>query len=279
MQLCSTSVSAFSEVYGNLSTAADCCIRLSNGGAGPTGVLKDIALRFISAYPTCSVSLTQAISRISLDLMRQDVVNVALVYEPEQINKLEELGCEVNRKLVFYDHFLLVGPRENEARVHNCDSVAHAFEKIGRAGANGCAQFVSRDDLSGTNMKEREIWSMTGLQPWIGEQNWYFKKQVFPKDALILANDIGAYTLTDNGTFLTNLKDTGNLKIFCRGGDLLLNPCFAVSKKSTNACVTQFFDYLNGKGQEIFQDFGRTLGSGKPLFTPAYQKEFKTEDL
>jgi tungstate transport system substrate-binding protein len=71
-----------------------------------------------------------------------------------------------------------------------------AFRKIAEAGA----AFVSRGDRSGTHIREQRIWEAAGIDP---GGDWYRETGQGMGDTLAVAEGLGAYTLTDRGTFLT----------------------------------------------------------------------------
>jgi len=59
--------------------------------------------------------------------------------------------------------------------------------------------FVNRNDNSGTDVKERNIWKSIGLDPdTFGE--WYIKTQAGMLNSLQIANEKSAYILTDQST-------------------------------------------------------------------------------
>lgn len=70
-------------------------------------------------------------------------------------------------RAIFYGDFVLLGPASDPAGVMSGSSPSHdavaAFEKIAAAGALGHANFVSRNDNSGTNVEEHEIWARTNV--------------------------------------------------------------------------------------------------------------------
>ena len=129
--------------------------------------------------------------------------------------------------------------------------------------------FLSRDDHSGTNIKEQKLWAMSGRAPWEGDSPWYYKYHVFPKEALLKADEMTLYTITDKGTWLNNKNAIKNSVIYVQGGAELLNPCFALLTKKPTKRALDFLNYLKSKrAQALLETFGKDR-LGEALFTPA----------
>src|SRR5690606_17308462 len=97
-------------------------------------------------------------------------------------------------------------------------SAGAAFKAVADSGST----FWSRNDNSGTNSKEKEIWKALGNPQLVGDpavpQPWYKASGTMGMaQALAAANDAstGGYTLADRGTWLnaTSLGTTKNLKV------------------------------------------------------------------
>src|SRR5690606_29125463 len=93
--------------------------------------------------------------------------------------------------------------------------IVEAFTKM----ATNKAAFVSRGDESGTHMKEKAIWKEAATTP---EGDWYIESGVGMAEALRLANEKKAYTLTDRATFLSQRQQL-QLAILLEGDPLLQN--------------------------------------------------------
>jgi tungstate transport system substrate-binding protein len=68
-------------------------------------------------------------------------------------------------RAIFYGDFVLLGPASDPAHVttNDKDNIAGAFQDIAAAGALGKANFVTRNDNSGTNVQEHLIWAKTNV--------------------------------------------------------------------------------------------------------------------
>ena len=263
------------EVYGD--PKHNIKIRLGNGGAGPTGILRALAEDYLQqSGNNYAIAWYQDISPNTLKQLQNGIIDIALVYEKTQGKAAMKQGWATGYSVIFNDHFLIVGPKQNPAKIKKADSTTIAFLKISRLGkTKNEAVFLSRDDDSGTNIKEKSIWQMARLKPWESENAWYFKYHVFPKEALLYADKNSLYTLTDWGTWLSNEKDLNNSQIFLQGKKELLNPCFALLGKNPSPEVLDFLKYLKSKrAQKLIADFGKDKYEGRALFTPAKQANF-----
>lgn len=262
------------EIYGDVESNFQ--LRIGNGGAGPTGILRALAedyLKFTGKH--YAISWYQDISINTLAQLKKGRIDIALIYEKGQADEALEDGWATNFTPVFNDHFLIVGPKNNDAKLETKDSPTKAFSKIARLGdKNSVKTFLSRDDNSGTNVKERSIWNEIELQPWDENSHWYFKHHVFPKDALLYADEHSLYTITDNGTWLSNKKKLRNLKIYVQGGAMLLNPCFALTGDNPNTEALAFLDYLTSeRGQKLIANYGKNI-HGAAYYTRASRADF-----
>ena len=103
------------------------------------------------------------------------------------------------------NQFYFVGPVNDPAQARHL-SLTQAFGRI----YQGKFSFVSRGDNSGTHVMEKRLWSMTGLDPdTFG--TWYIKTQSGMLTSLQIANEKGAYILTDQSTWLRNQAELSNL--------------------------------------------------------------------
>jgi len=101
----------------------------------------------------------------ALELGRRGEADVLLVHSPAAEMKFMAEGKAGQRRLVMHNDFVIVGPDGDPAGIQGIDSV-DAMKKIAAAQA----VFVSRGDDSGTNAKEKEIWSKAGITP---KGAWY----------------------------------------------------------------------------------------------------------
>jgi ABC-type tungstate transport system permease subunit len=264
------------EIYKAVESAK-IVVKIGNGGAGPTGIIRALAEGYLQESDIkYAIAWYQDISPNTLKQLKNGVIDIALVYEREQGNKALKEGWATNYTPIFNDHFLIVGPKNNKAELNRKDSVASAFTKIAELGrASSEPTFLSRDDNSGTNVKEKSIWNLIKNKPWQGVLPWYIKSHVFPQEALLQSEKESLYTITDWGTWLSNKDKLRNLKIYVKGGEMLVNPCFALLGSDPSKEALDFLKYLKSpQAQQIIAEFGKGAHEGFALFTPAAQMDF-----
>ena len=152
----------------------------------------------------------------ALQMGRGGDADVLLVHARADELRFVEDGHGVRRYDVMYNDFLVVGPNLN-AIPHNRD-VIQTFRTIASRGL----PFVSRGDNSGTHTMERNLWRDAGLD--IANIQNYTSVGQGMGATLQMANELGAYTLTDRATWLTLSRDRRiNLPAICEGDEALLN--------------------------------------------------------
>ena len=119
-------------------------------------------------------------------------------------------GFEAERISFIYNYFVLCGPSADPAGVAGCDSVLDAFAAI----ADGKYPFVSRGDASGTHTKELSLWpEALGItkdaESFVNYTDWYVSANAGMGACLVMAEEMGAYILTDKATFLTFVANDG----------------------------------------------------------------------
>lgn len=97
-----------------------------------------------------------------------------------------------------YNFFVIVGPKDDPAGIKNTKTVAEAFQAIADKGAT----FITRGDASGANNAELNIWKSINFDP--KDKPWYTNIGGGMGQALTIAYEKQAYTLSDKATFLTH---------------------------------------------------------------------------
>ena len=122
-------------------------------------------------------------------------------------------GMDTERLSFLYNYFVLCGPSADPAGVADCDNVLDAFAAI----ADGKYKFISRGDMSGTHTKELSLWpEELGIteDPATFEDysDWYISSNAGMGVCLTMAEEEGAYVLSDKATFLTFRANDGELE-------------------------------------------------------------------
>jgi tungstate transport system substrate-binding protein len=126
-----------------------------------------------------------------------------------------------------YNDFVLIGPRNDPARVAGGKDIVAAFRRIQAARA----AFVSRGDKSGTHAAELRLWKDAGVDLALARGPWYRETGSGMGPALNTASAMNGYILADRGTWLS-FRNRGELDILVEGerrlynqyGVILVNP-------------------------------------------------------
>ena len=119
-------------------------------------------------------------------------------------------GFEAERLSFLYNYFVLCGPSADPAGVEAAEDVLAAFAAI----ADGKYTFISRGDGSGTHTKELSLWAedlgiTAEAESFAGYTEWYVSANTGMGACLVMAEEMGAYILTDKATFLTFVANDG----------------------------------------------------------------------
>lgn len=119
-------------------------------------------------------------------------------------------GFETERTSFIYNYYVLCGPSADPAGVAAAASVKDAFAAI----AAGEYTFVSRGDASGTHTKEISLWPAdmgiaAEAETFAPYTAWYVSANTGMGACLVMAEEMGAYILTDKATFLTFVANDG----------------------------------------------------------------------
>ena len=185
---------------------------------------------------TVSVGTGQALA-----LAAKGDADVALVHAPTLEKQYVAQGKLLNRRLVMYNDFVIIGPKDDPAKVRFTKSAVEALKRIAQAKAN----FVSRGDNSGTHVLEKSLWKSAGVEP---KGAWYIEAGQGMGATLGIANERSAYTITDRGTYLAFGKKV-ILPIVIEGDKALLNIYAVMEVNPANG------PRINSVGGKAFADF------------------------
>jgi tungstate transport system substrate-binding protein len=202
----------------------------------------------------------------ALALAARGEADVVLAHAPALEKKYVADGKMLNRRLVMYNDFVIIGPAEDPAKIKRMTKAADALKAIAASGS----RFVSRGDNSGTHNLEKALWKLAGVEPQTG---WYIESGQGMGATLGIADDRKAYTLTDRGTYLAFLKRV-LLPVLVEGDAPLLNIYSVMEVNPGNgprvntAGGKAFADFmLSAEVQKIIKTFGVDT-YGQALFVP-----------
>lgn len=193
--------------------------------------------------------------------------DVLLVHSKPDEEAFVAAGWGLERYDVMYNDFVIVGPRDDPAGIHGLTDAAAALTKLARTRA----VFVSRGDNSGTYKREVSLWQATGLDPQAESGTWYREAGTGMGATLNMAVAMGAYTLSDRGTWISfrNKKSLsvmveGDPCLFNQYGVILVNPDRHPHVKAELG--RRFIDWLIGpEGQALIGGYSL---DGLQLFVP-----------
>jgi tungstate transport system substrate-binding protein len=218
-------------------------------------------------------------------------VDVIFVHAKAREEKFVREGYGTRRYAVMHNDFIILGPAEDPAGIKGANDAATALKHI----AAKEKTFVSRGDDSGTHTKEQTLWQATGmplenettfivkkgkkrsirfLHPQ-GLGKWYLSIGQGMGKTITFADEKGAYTLADRGTYLKyryGREVPVDLQVLCEGDPLLGNPygVIPISPQKhphvKHELAKEFAQWLvSESGQTIIRNY-RLLG--RPLFYP-----------
>jgi len=152
----------------------------------------------------------------ALQLGANGDVDVVLVHAPAAEVAFMNAGFGIHREAVMHNDFVIVGPASDPLELHQLSTPNEVMKKI----ASGQGVFISRGDDSGTHKKENSLWQQVGINP---KGHWYLSVGQGMGAVLRMANESGAYTLTDRGTYLAYQGKVA-LEIVFQGDPKLNNP-------------------------------------------------------
>ena len=185
-----------------------------------TGLLDEIHTGFEEMYGVTVDAVAQG-TGAALESARNGDSDVVMVHARGLEDEFMRNGYGINRRDLMFNDFVIVGPESDPAGIRGSGSATEALTAI----ADAEATFVSRGDNSGTHTKELNLWEAAGTDP---GGDWYQETGTGMGEALNIADQQGAYTLSDRGTFISQRSEV-DLTILVQGPiedgpEILANP-------------------------------------------------------
>jgi len=241
-----------------------------------TGMLDVIKETYESANDRVILAFISAGTGIALENARRGDANMILVHSPSQEFSFMQEDYGVNRKLFAYNFFTIVGPSEDPAGILDTGPLDALSTILNHGRSNNQTIWVSRDDASGTNTKEKGLWSAAGYNyTELNEEDWFVSSGTGMGTTLNLANERSLYTLSDIGTFL-KYKSEGLIQLnqMVQEGETLLNVYSAIAVNQTTvptvkyAASMAFIQWLvSESAQQLVGEYGQDT-YGASLFFP-----------
>jgi tungstate transport system substrate-binding protein len=241
-----------------------------------TGLLTYLKPKFEALYNVDLLITSQGTGK-AIELAKNGDADVLMVHSPSQEMTFLEGGNGLNRRTFAYNYFVIVGPKNDPAGIKGM-SPEDAFRTIitkGKAGDKTVA-FVSRGDASGTHTAEQNIWKSAGYTYAKDVQKsgtWYVEAGKGMGETLQMASEKGAYTLTDEGTYLAYTSKL-NLEPLVSQGAILMNVYSVMAVYNTKQPVEKiqmadnFINFMiSPQTMADIGNYGKDK-YGKGLFTP-----------
>jgi tungstate transport system substrate-binding protein len=248
-----------------LHAGAESIVVASTTSTEQSGLFRHILPKFLAATGI-EVRVVALGTGQALDVARRGDADVVLVHDAGAERRFVAEGHGVKRHDLMHNDFVIVGPRDDPARAAGRDA-AQALRRIAQARA----AFVSRADRSGTHAAELRYWKAAGIDIESAKGPWYRETGSGMGPALNTAAALGAYVLTDRGTWLS-FRNRGDLAILVQGDPRLFNPYGAILVNPERhphvraRAGQRFIDWLTSpEGKAAIASF--RIG-GEPLFFP-----------
>jgi tungstate transport system substrate-binding protein len=255
-----------------------------------TGLLDAIQADYESTH-NVDLNIVAVGTGIAIQQAESGDADVVLVHAPSVEKTFLEGGYGVNRKIIAYNFFTIVGPADDPAQITGLNA-SEALFHIVQYGQNMPDQsgatkiWVSRGDNSGTNSKEKSLWTAAGYDyEELSNEVWFASTGQGMGATLNVANQKEAYTLSDIGTYLKFSTDgTIDLDALILEEQSLLNVYSVMAVNTANVQANQtihesinfndamdFINYLISPAtQQLINDYGKDT-YGQPLFYKAVQ--------
>lgn len=175
-----------------------------------TFILPDFEKKF-----NCQVDVVAVGTGQAMQIGQRGDADVLLAHDRAREDKFVADGFAKARFDVMYNDFVVVGPKDDPAKIKGMTMGADAFQAI----ANAQATFMSRGDGSGTHAAEMRIWASIGITP-TKSLEWYNALGQGMGETLLTANEKDAYTLADRGTYLSMKDRLPNLMVVVGGNSI-----------------------------------------------------------
>jgi tungstate transport system substrate-binding protein len=229
-------------------------------------------------YADVEMDIIYAGTGIALEYGKRGDVDAVVVHDPAAEDQFIADGYGINRRYFAYNFFLIIGPPNDPAGIKG-STATEAFKKIYEAGIKDpdTVKFVSRGDNSGTQSKEKLIWSKAGFNYADIEKSgkWYVEAGQGMGPTLLMANQQLAYVLADISTFLAYSKKNNLTIVSLVEQDPVFLNVYAVMainpEKNTNAKIDMANKFINWLISPEIQNVIGTYGKaeyGRPLFFP-----------
>jgi len=195
--------------------------------------------------------------------------DLLLVHDKTSELEFMRQGYGENRHQIMYNDFVVVGPKQDPAKVSTLKGIPAVFKAL----AKNQSLFISRGDNSGTHKAEQRLWQSADIELKTLASETYREVGSGMGRTLNIAASLNAYTLVDRGTWLS-FKNRQNLQILAEGDKQLFNQysVITLNRKSfphlNHGAADTFAKWLTStEGQQAIANFKINQ---QELFFPNY---------
>ena len=229
---------------------------LISGSVNSTGVIQEIANRFINDNPGITIKIQVGGSLKVHSMAREGAADLAISHYPVGEEFLMRQGYGVIKASFMYNKFAIFGPKDDSLNIAANPSLKSALISL----KDNEVDFYVPSNLSGAKMKLDQIWRLLDIKPdWIGYE---VSGQSGPS-TLKAANDLGYYTFVDMGSYVKQKDKIDNLIPLFRDDALLDNFYTAIVldqnrlNRNGQALAEKFFDFITSdKIQKFISLYG-----------------------
>lgn len=242
-----------------------------------TGLLDVLKSNYEITHTNVLLAFISAGTGIAISHAKTGDADAILVHSPAQERSFMEQGYGVNRKIIAYNFFTIVGPRNDPAGIRNMGAIQALRQIYNYGHAHNTILWASRDDRSGTNAKEIALWNQAGYDfEELGNESWFISTGSGMGSTLRLTDELNLYTLSDISTYLKFSKDDLiDLENMVESGEALINVYSAIAVNAIHVentmfdLVMDFIQWIVGnEAQDIIENYGQE-DYNQSLFNPA----------
>jgi tungstate transport system substrate-binding protein len=245
-------------------------IVLATGSPFELGLVQALAKPFEmeSGY---TVRVIKTPTEPGFELGKNGFTHITMGHAREATAQLVREGFALKHSDLMYNLTVIVGPKDDPAKIEGLKDLTMAHKKIHEA----TAKYLARGDGGGMDLLEKKIWA--SLQLNYAGQPWYSMSKKFMLDSLIDADKNGQYHMLDSSTWVMHRSKVPNLKLMVLGPRNEYEICLINPEKHPNLrynfeYADKFYHFCLGEGgQKIIAEFGRDQ-YGESIYFPWPQK-------